>query len=132
MVSATNRELLESLSQGHEEVIDQIHTYESSLLAGSLGPPACVWSSFLQMVQDWRLHLQLTEQMLPSKFAYDHPNYVRFLTYYTVSNILHSCSAEIARNASTDSSAVQSGAFSGVGHFQEGDSMEDSTKFTSG
>ena len=77
---------------------------------GSRQTVYCVWSSFLQMVQDWRLHLQLTEQMLPSKFAYDHPNYVRFLTYYTVSNILHSCSAEIARNASTDSSAV---------HFQE-------------
>ena len=33
---------------------------------------------------NWKLHLQSTENMLPWIFAYDRPNYARFLTYYLV------------------------------------------------
>ena len=95
-VSSPTKESLKALSDGHSEVIAQIHTYESSLLTGVLGPTACVWVSFLQMVQilldfarsiklgDWKLHLQSTEHMLPWMFTYDRPNYARFLTYYMV------------------------------------------------
>ena len=87
---------METLSQSHNEVVDEICAYEDSLLNGLLGPTASVWSSFLQMVQilfdfaryiklrDWKLHLQSTENMLPWMFGYDHPNYARFLTYYLV------------------------------------------------
>ena len=94
-VASPTKNLLESLSEDHKEVIDQVHAYEISLLGGSLGPTASVWSSFLQMVQilfdfarsiklgNWTLHLQATENMLPWMFAYDRPNYARLLTYYT-------------------------------------------------
>ena len=97
LISYPSKESLETLRNDHQDVINHVHAYESSLLAGSLGPTACVWSSFLQMVQilldfarsiklgDWKLHLQSTENMLPWMFAYDRPNYARFLTYYLVS-----------------------------------------------
>ena len=76
-LSSPTRKSLETLSQSHNEVADEICAYEDSLLNGSLGPTASVWSSFLQMVQilfdfarsiklgDWKLHLQSTENMLP-------------------------------------------------------------------
>lgn len=95
-VSSPTKQSLDSLSKNHKDVIDEIHKYEASLLNGSLGPTASVWSSFLQMVQilldfarsvklgDWKLHLQATEYMLSWMFAYDRPNYARFLTYYLV------------------------------------------------
>lgn len=47
-VSSLTKESLKALSDGHSEVIAQIHTYESLLLTGVLGPTACVWVSFLQ------------------------------------------------------------------------------------
>ena len=50
-VSSPTKESLKALSDGHSEVIAQIHIYESSLLTGVLGPTARVWVSFLQMVQ---------------------------------------------------------------------------------
>ena len=95
-LSSPTQDSLENLHESHKEVINQIHCYQNSLLNGSLGPTACIWSSFLQMVQilldfarsiklgDWKLHLQSTENMLPWMFAYDRPNYARFLTYYMV------------------------------------------------
>ncbi|CAB4001853.1 Hypothetical predicted protein [Paramuricea clavata] len=97
LISSPSKESLETFRDDHQDVISHIHAYENSLLAGSLGPTASVWSSFLQMVQilldfaksiklgDWKLHLQSTENMLPWMFAYDRPNYARFLTYYLVS-----------------------------------------------
>ena len=42
-VSSPTKNLLESLSEDHKEVIDQVHAYEISLLGGSLGPTASVW-----------------------------------------------------------------------------------------
>ena len=95
-LSSSTEDSLETLHESHKEVINQIHSYQNSLLTGSLGPTACNWSSFFQMVQtlldfarsiklgDWKLHLQSTENMLPWMFAYDRPNYARFLTYYLV------------------------------------------------
>lgn len=78
-----------------KKLLMKSHAYETSLLAGSLGPTASVWSSSLQMIQilldfarsiklgNWKLHLQATENMLPWVFSYDRINYARFLTYYT-------------------------------------------------
>ena len=95
-IFSPTRQSLETLSQDHNKVVDEIHTYEDSILNGSLGPTASVWSSFLQIVQilldfarsiktgNWDLHLQSTENMLPWMFSYDRPNYACFLTYYLV------------------------------------------------
>ena len=90
-LSSSTKLSLDTLSRNHEEVVAEIHSYEDSLLSGSLGPTASVWSSFLQMVQilfdfsrsiktgNWKLHMQSTEDMLPWMFGYDRPNYARFL-----------------------------------------------------
>ena len=95
-VSSPTRESLEEVYEHHNEVVEEIHAYEDSLLGGLYGPTASIWCSFLQMVQilldfarsvkigDWKLHLQSTKNMLPWMFSYDRPNYARFLTYYLV------------------------------------------------
>ena len=91
-VLTPTKKSIEALFHDHEGIINKINNYEKSLLQGSCGPTASVWSSFLKMVQilfdflrgielgDWELHLQATENMLPWMFAFDRPNYTRFLT----------------------------------------------------
>ncbi|XP_047132181.1 uncharacterized protein LOC124811086 [Hydra vulgaris] len=58
------------------------------------GPTSAFWFSFIEMlniffallrstkVGNWNLHLEATRQMIPWFFAYDHPNYSRYLTFY--------------------------------------------------
>lgn len=58
------------------------------------GPTAAFWSSFISMMNlllaytrvtkigNWDMHLQSTRQMIPWFFAYDRPNYSRYVTYY--------------------------------------------------
>ena len=96
LLSAPTFENMANLWCNSTEVIEEIHKYEKSFLKGDLCPTASVWASFLQMVQilldftrsgkqgDWKLHMQATEKMLPWMFAYDRPNYARYLTYYWV------------------------------------------------
>ena len=48
--SSLTRQSLETLSESHKEVVDEIWAYEDSLLNGSVGQTASVWSTFLQMV----------------------------------------------------------------------------------
>ena len=95
-LSLPTNETMKELCAKHKEVIDEIQLHEKSLLDGNLGPTVSVWASFLKMVQilfdflrsvklgDWKLHLQSTERMLRWMFAYDRPNYARFLTLYWV------------------------------------------------
>ena len=51
LISSPSKESLETFRDDHQDVISHIHAYENSLLAGSLGPTASIWSSFLKMVQ---------------------------------------------------------------------------------
>ena len=95
-VASPSKRSLSSLRSEHKEILDHMHTYETNVINGILGPTASVWCSFLHMVQilldfarsvklgDWNLHLQSTENMLPWMFGYDRPNYARFLIYYLV------------------------------------------------
>ncbi len=58
------------------------------------GPTSAFWYSFIDMMNtlllflrsiktaNWPAHLQATRLMIPYMFAYDRPNYFRFLTYY--------------------------------------------------
>ena len=79
----------------HEEIIKLIKEHESDLSDISIsGPTAVFWFSFLKMMNiffafirsvkigNWELHLDAAYQMLPWFFAYDRPNYSRFLTFY--------------------------------------------------
>ena len=96
LVSAPKPKTMENVYENCEKVVEEIHKYEQLLLDGYLGPTASVWTSFLQMEQilfdfirsiklgNWNLHMQAMEKMLPWMFAYDCPNYARFLTYYWV------------------------------------------------
>ena len=109
-LSSPTRKSLETLSQSHNEVVDEMCAYEDSLLNGSLGPIASVWSSFLQMVQilfdfarsiklgDWKLHLQSTENMLPWMFGYDRPK------LRTLPNLLPGNYEKTSRNPSCNTS----------------------------
>lgn len=45
-LSSPTKNSMKILTQNHKEIVDQIQIYENSLLQGSLGPTASVWSSF--------------------------------------------------------------------------------------
>ena len=89
--------MLQTIYKRHSETIHEIQDFEMLLLNGQFGPTASFWASFLQMFQtlfnfmrsiklgNWKLHLQSTEEILAWMFAYDRPNYARFLTYYMAS-----------------------------------------------
>ena len=76
-------------------MLDLITKHELELSDASVyGPTATFWYSFLDMMNiffafirsvkigNWELHLEATQRMLPWFFAYDRPNYSRFLTFY--------------------------------------------------
>jgi hypothetical protein len=42
-LSSPTEDSLETLHESHKEVINQIHSYQNSLLTGSLGPTACIY-----------------------------------------------------------------------------------------
>ncbi len=77
----------------NDEFVDLIR-HHTKVLKDELGPTAAFWLSFLEMMDilfaftrsvklgNWELHLEATRRMIPWFFAYDRPNYSRFLTYY--------------------------------------------------
>ena len=86
---------LASLMHEHSAVFDKLYEYEEHLEKETeSGPMSRFWQSFLNMMcilfafirstrtGDWELHLQSTQRMLPWMFAYDRPNYARYLTLY--------------------------------------------------
>lgn len=86
---------LESLLTRHSTILELLDEYERHLADETgAGPMESFWQSFLQMMNilfafirsvrtgDWQLHMDSTQRMLPWMFAYDRPNYSRFLTYY--------------------------------------------------
>jgi len=64
------------------------------VLKNDVGPTSTFWCSFLEMMEtllaftrslrlgNWHLHLAASKQMLPWFFAYDRPNYSRFMSLY--------------------------------------------------
>ncbi len=85
----------ESLMTQHGSIIELLEEYERHLEdENGAGPVAALWQSFLQMMNilfafirsirtvDWQLHMDSTQRMLPWMFAYDRPNYSRFLSFY--------------------------------------------------
>ena len=95
VVKDINFDTFKELKLKHNRVFELIEEFEKSLVdKHQAGPVATFWFSFLQMMNtlfafirsvrqgDWTSHLQATQLMLPWMFAYDRPNYSRFLTYY--------------------------------------------------
>eukprot|EP00794_Sanderia_malayensis_P008325 gene8325-9216_t len=86
---------LADLMSQHSEVFGKLNEYEEHLQKNNeSGPMSRFWQSFLNMMYilfafirsirtgDWKLHLESTQRMLPWMFAYDRPNYSRYLTFY--------------------------------------------------
>ena len=102
LASKEIQDLLDNLSEEHlsdvvsknQQLLDLIEQYEQHLENHTTSPTAKFWQSFLQMMStlfafvrsvrngDWPLHVISTQRMLPWLFAYDRPNYSRYLTYY--------------------------------------------------
>lgn len=90
-----NGKSLADLMHEHSAVFDKLNEYEEHLEKDTeSGPMSRFWQSFLNMMcilfafirsirmGDWKLHLESTQRMLPWMFAYDRPNYARYLTFY--------------------------------------------------
>lgn len=81
------------MMMNNDEFIDLVEEYDL-ILQKELGPTSAFWFSFLKMMGilfaftrsiklgNWELHLEATRKMIPWFFAYDRPNYSRYLTYY--------------------------------------------------
>ena len=80
-----------------QDIFDLNEEFEGTLRDVSIsGPTAVFWLSLLEMLNilfaflrsikkgNWELQLEATHDMLPWFFAYDRPNYSRYLTYYWV------------------------------------------------
>ena len=78
-----------------DEFFEILNRHESTLKDVNVsGPTAVFWFSFIEMINIlfaflrsvklgiWDLHMKATHKMLPWFFAYDRPNYSRFLTLY--------------------------------------------------
>ena len=86
---------LANLMHEHSVVFDKLNEYEAHLEKETSRPMSRFWLSFLNMMcilfafirsirtGDWKLRLESTQRMLPWMFAYDRPNYVRYLTFYS-------------------------------------------------
>eukprot|EP00794_Sanderia_malayensis_P021171 gene21171-23246_t len=93
-IKETTPTTFNELMSNHNPVFELMAAFESSFSETHAGPLAMFWLSFLQMMRtllafirsvrqgDWNLHLLATQRMLPWMFAYDGPNYSRFLTLY--------------------------------------------------
>ncbi len=96
------QDLLDEVSQEHfndvmsknQQLLNLIEEYEQHLKSHTPSPTAKFWQSFLQIMStlfpfvrsvrngDWPLHVLSTQRMLPWLFAYNRPNYARYLKYY--------------------------------------------------
>ena len=101
-IFSTNSENFLSLCQvlfddqtfAHVEEHDKYLREQNKPNNESIRPTAEFWLSFIDMMDilfslrrsiktgDWKLHLNATRKMLPWFFAYDRPNYSRYLSLY--------------------------------------------------
>ena len=77
------------------DIRKELTDYHESLKDKAVSGATCAfWATFLEMVEilfaflraikigSWSLHMDATKKMLPWFFAYDRPNYSRFLSLY--------------------------------------------------
>ncbi len=94
LLNEVSEEHLNNFVNENRQLLNRIEKYEEYLESQTTSPTATFWQSFLQMMNtlfafvrsvrtgDWPLHVISTQRMLPWLFAYDRPNYARYLTYY--------------------------------------------------
>eukprot|EP00794_Sanderia_malayensis_P000755 gene755-41_t len=94
MHNLNGKNLADLMSQ-QSEVFEKLNEYEEHLEKNNgSGPMSGFWQLFLNMMYilfafirsirmgNWKLHLESTQLMLPWMFAYDRPNYARYLNFY--------------------------------------------------